>query len=73
MLSLPFFIFWILLYLAREELSGRQIVLFIGLWAGCLLGSIYLDWPQYTFIIVQSLLDIALILIVFGGDIRIRG
>ena len=72
MLSLPFFIFWALIILARHELTLKAIAIFILIWTALLACSINLDLSPYPFIIAQTLLDITLILLIFGSDIKIR-
>ena len=72
LLTLPFLIFWILLFLTRKELGIKWIGILIVVWAGLLTGFIYLKISPYLFIIAESVIDIILILILFGGDIRIR-
>ena len=72
MLSLPFIVFWLLLYLNRKELGIKWIVILIGIWIGLLAGLAYLAISPYIFIIAESLIDIILILVLLGGDIRIR-
>ena len=72
MLGLPFWIFWILVFLARGELGLKGIALAVAIWGALLAGSLYTDMPAYAFVAAQALLDIVLILVIFGRDIRIR-
>lgn len=72
MLSLPFIVFWLLLFLNRKELGLKWIGILIALWIGLLAGLVYLEISPYIFIIAESLIDIILILVLLGGDIRIR-
>lgn len=72
MLSLPFIVFWLLLYLNRKELGIKWIGILIGIWIGLLAGLVYLEISPYIFIIAESLIDIILILVLLRGDIRIR-
>ena len=72
LLSLPFVIFWIILFLARKELGIKWIGILIVVWAGLLMGFTFIEVSSYIFVIAESLIDIILILILFGGDIRIR-
>ena len=39
---------------------------------GLLLGFMKLSLPSYWFVAAQSLIDAILIIVIFGGDIRIR-
>ena len=72
MLLLPFLAFWILIFIGRSELGFKGIIFCIVLWVGLLLGLMKLNLPSYLFVAVQSLVDAVLIIIIFGGDIRIR-
>jgi hypothetical protein len=72
MLSLPFWIFWILVFVARGELGLKGVFLAVAVWGALLAGSLTTDIPGYVFAAAQALLDIVLILVIFGGDIRIR-
>ena len=70
-MMIPFVAFWVLLFVGREELGLKGISLAvaicIGLLAGCLLTGV-----PILFVSAQALLDVALILFVFRGDIRIH-
>ncbi len=72
MLGLPFWIFWILVFLARGELGLKGIALAVAVWGALLAGSLYTDMPAYVFVAAQALLDVVLILVIFGRDVRIR-
>ena len=72
MLALPFWVFWLLVFLARGELGLKGIALAVVVWVALLAGSLNTDMPAYVFVAAQALLDIFLILVIFGGDIRIR-
>jgi len=63
--------FWALLYLGREELGFKGIVIAIVISLGLMVGSVTIDAPS-LFVSAQALLDVALLLIVFGGDVKIR-
>ncbi|MBM4031940.1 MAG: hypothetical protein FJ291_09160 [Planctomycetes bacterium] len=71
--SLPFIIFWLLLFLCRRELGLGGIVVCIAVWAGLLAACVYSTLPPHVFQTGQVVLDILLILCLFGRDIRIRG
>ena len=66
----PFILFWVLLYLGREALGLKGIIISILIWLG-LLSGLMLSGMFYIFVSAQSLLDIVLLLIIFGGDINI--
>ena len=64
-------LFPILLYLGREELGIKGILIFIGIWAALFIGLPALGLSSYFFIVAQVLIDIILVIVVFGGDIKI--
>jgi hypothetical protein len=67
----PFFVFWVLMYLGREELGLKGVIISTLIWLGILLG--YSSFrPTYVFIIAQAVLDIVLAFIIFGGSINNR-
>jgi len=72
MLSLPFIAFWVLLFLGKGELGCKGVVVSVAIWFGLLLGFVFLEISPYFFVAAQALLDVVLILVIFGGDIRIR-
>ena len=73
MLSMPFYIFWLLLCLCRGELGWKGIAVCVAIWVALLAGCLQPGWPPYLFVAAQAILDAVLILILLGGDIRIRG
>jgi hypothetical protein len=73
---IPFVLFWVLLYLGRRELTLKWILLCIALWVGGLVGLAVLTGPyprmaSYLFMSFQAVIDIALVLAIFKGDIPI--
>ena len=68
----PFIAFWIIVFVGRSELGFKGITFFIVLWVGLLFGLMKLSIPSYWFVAAQSLIDAILIIVIFGGDIRIR-
>ena len=66
----PFIMFWVLMYLGREELGLKGIVISIVVWLGLLLGSSFLGHP-YVFVSAEALLDVVLLFIIFGGNMNI--
>jgi hypothetical protein len=70
-MALPFLAFWVLLFVGREELGLKGIVVAVAIWIGLLVGCLLTGVPV-LFMSAQALLDVALILFVFRGDIRIR-
>lgn len=69
---LPFVLFWALLFIGRSELGLKWIVVCIGIWAGLWLGCLYLKCPSYIFVAGEVLLDVVLLIVVAGGNVRIR-
>ena len=69
---LPFLLFWGLLFFGRGELGLKWVVVCIGIWAGLWLGCAYLGCPSYIFVAGQVVLDIVLLIVVTGGNVRIR-
>ncbi len=59
------------MYLGRDELGLRGIFISILIWAGLLLVCMHPALPAYSFIAVQAVFDIVLLLIIYGGDISI--
>jgi hypothetical protein len=72
MLSLPFIAFWILIIIGRSELGFKGVIFCILLWFGLLVGFFTLGISPYWFITAQALFDAILVVVIFGGDIRIR-
>ncbi len=77
-LILPFLMFWILLMVGASELSLRAMLTCIGIWLFLvLLAAIFIliGTPGgLVFCIlagIQALFDVVLILMTFGGDIRL--
>ena len=69
---LPFLIFWIILILARRQLGWRRSGIAVAVWLVLLIACSFTSVPQYLFVACQAILDVVLILAVFGGDIRIN-
>ena len=67
----PFIAFWILLLLGRDELGQKEVCIYIAVWMVLLIGFMALGISPYIFITLQSLFDIVLLIIIFGGDIKI--
>lgn len=68
----PMIVFWVLMVLGRSELGWKGVTFCVSLWLGLLLVLSYFGISPYVFIGVQALLDITLIIVIFGGDITIR-
>ena len=63
--------FWILVAIGATVLRIRHIAIFIALWLAGYLGLRQLDMGSSWFMSYVAVLDIALVLVVFKGDIRI--
>jgi hypothetical protein len=65
----PFFLFWVLMYLGREELGLKGIVISILIGLGLVACYSSLGLP-HIFVLVQALLDIVLAFIIFGENMN---
>ncbi len=68
----PLIVFWLLIYVGRNDLKPKSIRIFVIIWFVSL-GIIAVTGvhPGY-FTAIQALLDAILIIAIFGGDIQIR-
>ena len=72
MMMIPLVLFWFLIFFGREELGFKGIIISIVVWLGLLLGAgLTTGILSYFFMAGKVLLDIVLLLIIFGGDINI--
>jgi hypothetical protein len=69
---IPFILFWVLIFLGREELGVKGGLIAVAIWAALLIGFVALNVSPYIFVSAQAMFDVVLILIIFGGDIKIR-
>lgn len=68
---IPLALFWALIYFGRHDLQPGTIALFILLWLGGLGFVLLIGYPLYAFAVIEAVLDIILVLMVFGGDMKI--
>lgn len=68
----PFILFWVLVYLGRDELGLKGAGLCVLIWLALLAGCVVLAISPYVFVALQALFDIILLLVIFHGDITIR-
>ena len=68
---IPFAAFWVLILLGRSDLGIKAILICVAIWAGLLYAFLSFEMLAYFCVLVQAVFDIILILIIFGGDIRI--
>jgi hypothetical protein len=66
--------FWLLVVFGRlsEELSVRGAVLFVLTWSAALVLSGYVPYGDALFPSFVALVDIALVLTIFKGDVRLH-
>ena len=69
---LPFIAFWVLLFFSFDELGFKGVAIAVLIWLALLVGFALAGISAHWFVAAQAILDIGLILIVFGGDIKIR-
>jgi hypothetical protein len=72
MMLVPFLVFWVTLFLARQELGIKGVLIAIVVWAALFACFYFSRIPPVYFAAAQTLLDIILIIMIFGGDITIR-
>lgn len=67
-------VFWLLLPLGWffDEISGRGVVVFLALWAAGMFGLPYLPYGAALFSTYVAILDIALVFLIFKGDVRVK-
>jgi hypothetical protein len=64
--------FWVLLWFGRDDLNSRWRLGLILAWFIMLIGSAFIPGGGYFFLAAISIIDIGLILAIFGADIEIR-
>mgnify|MGYP001407076071 CR=1 FL=1 len=69
---LPLVIFALLLWLGRENLEIRGILVCLLIFAAIVLTCVFLSVSPYVFTALLALMDVVLVLIIFGSDIPIR-
>ena len=69
---LVFGIFWAMVFLTRRELGIKGIAICVPLGLGLLAAFLFWQAGWIYAVIGQVVMDIVLILILFGGDIRIN-
>ncbi len=71
-MGIPLVLFFVLLFTCREDLELKGILIFLGIWVAALAVCAVTGVSAYIFVGFQALLDIILIMMFFGGDVRIR-
>ena len=69
---IPFVAFWVLIFFGWDDLGLKGVLFCIALWGVLLLGFTMTGLSPSVFVAAQALIDVVLILVIFGGDIRIR-
>jgi hypothetical protein len=72
-MAIPFFAFWVLLIwsLIDGDLYPKEGAIFVAVWAALLAGFLLLKIPMLWFVVPMVLLDIVLMVKVFGQNIEI--
>ena len=68
---IPFLVFWVVLYLARDDLGVKGIAMAVAVWLALLAGILLTGISPLYFVAAQAALDVVLILKVFGEDITV--
>ena len=71
-MALPLLFFVVLLWLDRDELGVKGIPTCLGVCVGLVSGCAILNISPYVLIALLALIDVVLVLVIFGRDIRIR-
>lgn len=70
-LLVPTIMFFVLLLLGREEVGIKWALILIAVLAALLAGTFLFGLSIFIFVSVLALIDIILLLCVFGGDINL--
>jgi hypothetical protein len=65
-------LFWILLLIGASEIGRRGCAVYVVLWLIGYLGSGWILSGGFLFLSYVAVLDIALVIHVFQGDVRLR-
>jgi hypothetical protein len=63
--------FWLLAAFGASEIGPKRIAWFIGLWIIGYAGSGWFQQGAMLFVSYVAVLDIALVLLIFKGDVRL--
>ncbi|MHC4475376.1 MAG: hypothetical protein ACYTEL_07015 [Planctomycetota bacterium] len=69
LLLLPAIIFLVLIFMGREELGIKWVLILIAIVAALAIGVAKFGLPQYPFIGVLALVDIILVIVIFKGAV----
>ena len=65
-------VFWALLLIGASDISRRGRAIYVGLWLLGFVGSGWVPSGGFLFLSYVAVLDIALVLHVFQGDVTLR-
>ena len=65
-------LFWALLLIGFNDIGRRACTIYLGLWLVGYVGSSWFSAGVYAFMAYVAILDIALVLHVFQGDVTLR-
>jgi hypothetical protein len=71
-LFLAHVLFWIFLLIGASDIGLRGCIVYVALWLLGYVGSSWLPSGGSVFVSYVAILDIALVLHVFQGDVRLR-
>ena len=63
--------FWVLIVVGWSEIGVRRVAIFLGLWMAGFVGRSYVPLGAGLFSPYLAVLDIALVFLVFKGDVRL--
>jgi len=67
LMLLPLVLFWVMIYMASDDLGLKGILIFIGIWLGAAITLAALELNPHYFVAVQAVLDIILLMIYYGN------
>jgi hypothetical protein len=71
MMGIPVILFWVIIFVAWDDLGWRWGLTCIAIWVALLAGNRFLPLPSYAFAAMLVLYDAILMAIVFKRDTRI--
>ncbi len=71
-LSIAHALFWMLLLIGASDIGPRGCAIYVALWLIGFVGSSWLLTGRLAFVAYVAILDIALVLHVFEGDVHLR-
>ena len=72
MMSIPFIVFWVFVFMGRNILGIKGVLFCIALWIGLLLGFAILGVSPYFFVAAQALIDTVLLISILGDGGGLR-